>query len=228
MTLQYPPFPLPSSLQWQVDWLPQGFRQLANIGAIATSNLCVLFRIYNVQLDLQKDTMHTRLNTYPLNGNSDYRTLLDACPVLKMPDGDDTIFQKILCWTLLIYSMVYLGNANAVSPLPLSARQDLTNSLFKLPQQQILVMEECVLWMWHIAVRSWRRRNGQLEGAGEALEQAQNQRFMHWYSNGRAEQVLESFSWGLHVCGQSQSCWKATDTSLATAEQRQHGSSQAA
>lgn len=198
--IEYPPVPFPPNLQWQVDCLPDGFRQLACDGGVAVSNLCILFRVHNVHLDLQMDKVQTRLDPSVLDGNHHYRTLLDACPVLRMPDTEDSIFQKILCWTLLIYSMVYLGNANAVSPLPLSARRDLTTRLLRLPQQQSTALEECVFWMWHVAVHSWRNPNGQIEGDGKTLKQLERARFKHWCDERRTEQILGRFSWSSKVC----------------------------
>ncbi|KAK5087774.1 hypothetical protein LTR05_001989 [Lithohypha guttulata] len=91
--------------------------------------------------------------------------------------------------------MSYLSNANAVSPLPLRARSELTTKLYRLPEQPSELHERCVFWMWHVVVHSWRAPAGGLEEQGRVLKQEQEARFHRLYQNGQAKQVLQDFSW---------------------------------
>lgn len=197
--LDYPTIPLLPGVRNMVDHLPKGFKTLAMQGEISTQPLDVLLRITHLHLSTRQQipSMTTLRYPYPpvLGASPRNRTYSDAFPVLEMPDREEIIFQKLLCLTLLVYSLLYLGNASAVSNMPLNARAELTRRLSSVENKTLDVHKSCLFWMWRIAVQSWRLPNGQLDQPGHDLEQARPATFEQIYAEGQTKHVLEDFVW---------------------------------
>lgn len=198
-TVDYPSADQLSGLQGAITHLPPGFRQLATRGELLTSNLEFLMRITQFHRDQRKSSSSSEDDTFEPRISSDrrYRSLHDACPVLRVPDSDTIIFQKLLCLALVVYSMKCLHSPYVFKHHMLRARGELTLKLPHFPKHltPFYHQEQCLFWIYHVTVTSWRTPSGELEPQGEALEITQKERFQAFYDNHQTDTILENFSW---------------------------------
>ncbi|ETI21027.1 hypothetical protein G647_07370 [Cladophialophora carrionii CBS 160.54] len=184
-----------------LDELPSGFRHLIH-GAKLSRNVIEVIQRANIVNDATfgKSKTTPNYNTYKLEITAKYFDYIEACPELGSPDDpwSEAPLGKLLCLALLVYCCNDLCPVSALSASKTSARRGLTAELLKCTStHDEKCEEECLLWVWIVALNAWRNNLGVWTGVGSELSILFKARFRLILGGGYegCSYIVESFLW---------------------------------
>lgn len=164
---RYPTLPLSYDLCDLVRDLPIGFVALAESGSLSIQVLQLLERVNQLLLSTQDNSENQRYLDEPLvDAKLDFES---AVPCLAANDSEGPSLEKALCLALILFST---NTMNPIKPkksvwgqVAVGSRAWLSAHLPNIEVTSPL-REQCLVWIWLIAIDSWGTEIGNLQLEG--------------------------------------------------------------
>ncbi|KAL2816702.1 hypothetical protein BJX63DRAFT_387133 [Aspergillus granulosus] len=169
--------------------IPEGFAVLALQGMVSAHLLTTLERFnYFASRDFSPDGDS-------LQAGYVYDDFWDAFPPLSFHDSGEPSLDNLLFLCLLVYASVQYSVIPPVNNIAVCMRSSLRAKLLQCRRIRESAEEECLCWIWTVAVSSWRQIDGTLDKPGMELQMAQRIRFGYLGGQAEHEKILSKFFW---------------------------------
>ena len=208
----YPSHPFPPELRVAISVLPSGFETLALGCVLSFDTLQVLITA----------TDRTRQNIHALRREQaarrrirrKYNDFWEACPCFGVLDDNCNVLEKLICLTLVVYCCLAFDDLRSIQNVLRGSRAELSKKIasFKPALEPSVLPEvsraatDCHIWMWVIAVDSWRvantfasRQGPPLLPEGAALFAKLMQRYPHVKSLDLLDAIVGQFLWTVEL-----------------------------
>lgn len=149
----YPSHPISVELHSMIGSLPEGYQGLVAEGRLSCDVLLPLYRATYLTRITDAKTRSGVIESTRMQKKM-YNDFWEACPCLTAsPDDGDLMFEKLLALTLVGYCYTALG-PKLSSIVLRESRAELTKKIVSY-QARSLSEEECVIWMWIVAIDTW-------------------------------------------------------------------------
>ncbi|RDW67244.1 uncharacterized protein DSM5745_09110 [Aspergillus mulundensis] len=182
------------TLQKQIRSLPEGFAALGLQGKISTHLLLILerFTMYPTkgrELDTENESCKLHIGYV-------FDDFWDAFPQLSFDERDsqEPSLNNLLFLCLLVYAGLRHSPIPQVNSIVVCMRAALHARLVQCTRLREAAEEECLRWIWAVAVSSWRQRDGTLDQPGFQLLERQRWR-LGSSSSEEFEKTLRKFFW---------------------------------
>ncbi|KAL4784114.1 hypothetical protein BJX76DRAFT_233028 [Aspergillus varians] len=193
----YPPSYSTRTLLQRIHNLPEGFAVLALQGQLSTHLLSILQRFAHFESgELQHDSNNSQTGYV-------FDDFWDAFPPLSFQDAEEPSLDNLLFLCLLVYAGVRYSAIPQVNNIAVCMRASLKAKLLECHQFREPAVEQCLCWIWTVAVSSWRQTDGTLDKPGVELLVRQRRRFFYLGSEEEHEMVLRKFFWCI-------GCWRTS------------------
>lgn len=204
----YPKLPLDQDALRLMATLPPGLQTLGQNQRFSFHALVVLARATDYTRNMTKIP---RPGWAPhFDSCRRYNDFSEACPALTMPDDPQYKFENLVCVTLIVYCCLAFVEARCMDILVRGARTQLTQRVPNLHPvasrhgnfECHIAENQCQIWMWIVAVDSWRmadvpyhQRSSALAPEGHALFCKLLQEHPHLCRLEEVEKVVVNFLW---------------------------------
>lgn len=150
----YPVAPFSPETQDTIRILPAGYADLVKDGELSQDAIDTLERAVRTELTNFSETRQQE-RAQRRSVTRRYFDPLEAVPCIITPDCDEIVLEKMICWAM--YVCCWFDRVTLRSSLGIygRARRYITDRLpaFQTTKQSVF---QCSLWMWIIAIDSWR------------------------------------------------------------------------
>lgn len=157
-----------------IDNLPLGFRSLISRQLLSSSTVQAIHRVQS-----RRDSPATKGNLTKSAYPSIHRALSPLCA--KPDEGysiDFFLFLALMLYSAVWHSKLHPEHAmNLWCTMTNWVRWELTNRLLEDRRIRTEAEENCLLWIWHVAIGSWRRKDAAETLQADQLRSSMEQRF---------------------------------------------------
>jgi hypothetical protein len=187
---RYPIHPFPSELWSSITKLPAGFQKLVTECVICFDILSILSRLTHISRLGYHNRLEFIKKTRKMGGS--HNDFWEACPCLGIVDDLSPDLEQLLSLTMICYSFTAFSSNYYPSAFR-GSRHALTKKISSYaPKSQ--AEEDCLIWMWVIAIDSWRTSSG-LPQPGLALLFKLQSRLPALRSLSAVNAIVRQFLW---------------------------------
>jgi hypothetical protein len=169
--------------------LPDGFAILALQGKLSTHLLSILERF------IQFESGELGLDGNGSESGYMFDDFWDTFPQLSLRDTGEPSLDSLLFLCLLVYAGVRYSAIPPVNNIAVCMRASLRAKLLQCRQIREPEVEECLYWIWTVAVTASRQMDGTLDKPGMELLVRQRIRFQYLGGQDEHELIPKRFFW---------------------------------